>query len=147
MCFKKMQCMCCQDDLLISLCCRALSSRCYCPLKWLGSLGSADYQRMSRCFLFVGIQAWRTSGRWPETQRQWVVSVIVCGSCREELSPAQTEPTNAISVSNTIVLFSRANAIIVSPVLRAHSHTNPRARHLDQLYALSLMWTKHTQSF
>lgn len=93
-------------------------------------LEAADYQRMSRCFLFVGIQTWRTVGRWSagraETQRQCAVSVIVCGSRREELSPAQTEPTNAISVSNTIVLFSQANAIILSPVLRAHS-ANPRA--------------------
>ena len=91
--------------------------------------GAADYQRMSRCFLFVGIH--RTTGRWsadPETQRQRAVSVVVCGSRREELSPAQTEPTNAISVSNTIVLFSRANTIIVSPVLRAHSEHRPQSQ-------------------
>lgn len=43
----------------------------------------------------------------------------------EELSPAQTEPTNTISVSNTIVRFTRANAIIVSPVPRVHSAHNP----------------------
>lgn len=64
----------------------------------------------------------------PETQRQRAVSVIVCGSRREELSPAQTEPTNAISVSNTIVLFSQANAIILSPVLWAHSAHKPQSQ-------------------
>lgn len=75
------------------------------------TVGAADYQRMSRCFLFVGSTEPRgRSSADPETQRQWDVSVVVCGSRREELSPAQTEPTNAISVSNTIVLFSRANA-------------------------------------
>lgn len=63
-----------------------------------------------------------------QTERQWAVSVIVCGSLREELSPAQTEPTNAISVSNTIVLFSQANAIILSPVLRAHSPHKPQSQ-------------------
>lgn len=67
----------------------------------------------------------RVSSR-AETRRQWVVTVIVCG--RDELSPAQTQPTNAISVSNTIVLFSRANAIMQSPVLRAHSVHTPQSQ-------------------
>lgn len=68
------------------------------------------------------------SGSGSQTERQRAVSVIVCGSLREELSPAQTEPTNAISVSNTIVLFSQANAIILSPVLRAHSPHKPQSQ-------------------
>lgn len=43
----------------------------------------------------------------------------------EELSPAQTEPTNTISVANTIVQFSRANVIRGPTVLLAHSAHNP----------------------
>lgn len=57
-----------------------------------------------------------------------MVSVIVCGSCGGKLNPAQTEPTNAISVSNTIVLLSRANAIILPPVLRTHSAHKPQSQ-------------------
>lgn len=79
-----------------------------------------------------GSRTGRTSGRWSagqaETQTQWAVSVTVCGSRGEELSPAQTEPTNAISVANTIVLFSQANAIILSPVLKAHSAHEPQSQ-------------------
>lgn len=81
---------------------------------------------MSRCFLFVGIQIrGETSGcRSAEPQtvdRQY----HGLWELLEELSPAQTEPTNTISVSNTIVRFTRANAIIVSPVPRVHSAHNP----------------------
>jgi len=54
------------------------------------------------------------------------MGVILYG--RDELSPAQTEQTNAISVSNTIVLFSQANAIMQYPVLRAHSAHKPQSQ-------------------
>lgn len=63
-----------------------------------------------------------------EIQGEWVVSVEVGGSQREELSPAQIEPTNAISVSNTIVVLSQANAIILSPVPWGHSAQKPQSQ-------------------
>lgn len=43
----------------------------------------------------------------------------------EELSLAQTEPTNTISVANTIVQFTRANVIRGPPVPPALSAHNP----------------------
>lgn len=129
-----------------------LSSLCYhCSGLKLSTVGKSWLSEDVKVFPVFGdlvmetqwVLVSRVSSR-AETRRQWVVTVIVCG--RDELSPAQTQPANAISVSNTIVLFSRANAIMQSPVLRPIQCTHPRARHLDQLYALSLMWTKHTQS-
>lgn len=46
----------------------------------------------------------------------------------EELSPAQTEPTNTISVANAIVQFTRANVIRGPPVPPAHSAHNPSSQ-------------------
>lgn len=60
------------------------------------------------------------------SEREWAASVMVYS--REELSPAQTEPTNAISASNTIVLSSQANAIMQHPVLQAHSAHKPQGQ-------------------
>ena len=98
--------------------------------------GSADYQRMSSCFLFFGDPGTETarvsvsrsekSVERAEREREWAASVIVYGA--EELSPAQTEPTNAISVSNTIVLSSQANAIMQYPVLQALSAHKPQGQ-------------------
>lgn len=79
--------------------------------------------------------------------------VIIGGSQREELSPAQIEPTNVISVSNTIVVLSQANAIIQSPVLQGHSEQKPQSQtfgptlvliiDVDKTHkiALSLLWS------
>lgn len=78
-----------------------------------------------RCFLSGG----RGEGWWAWIPRaadgqcgpsvSWPVGAV------EELSPAQTEPTNTISVANTIVQFTRANAIRGPPVPPAHSAPNP----------------------
>lgn len=78
-----------------------------------------------------------------EAQREWILSVIVNG--REELSPAQTEASNTISASNTIVVFSGAEAIMLDPVWRAHSVHGPQSQTFGPTLHVIFDVDKYTQ--
>lgn len=115
-----------------------------------------NYQKMWWCPRFYGSRCSEPLGTvWglgsgSQTQREWVVSIIAGGRQRAELSPAQIEPTNVISVSNTIVVLSQPNAIILSPVLQGHSEQKPQSQTFGPTFhlitdvdknALSPLWS------
>jgi len=104
------------------------SSNYDCILQWKVSPGNRPLQwfQARSCWPSEDVETFPVR-RGPEREnsraslRRWLTVSVGAGG----MSPAQTEPTNAISGSNTIVLFSQANAIILSPVPRALSAHRP----------------------